>query len=129
MATVSAMNRMEIPIERGFIIINMFIAREEIIKISSVIIYNYEDCTHSLNIKGLCALYTNLYKVTLFINKCIDISKFRLRLQSVSIMLLLRNQNDDCLKNDGKLRGWDILRGMLIQLIHGRREILWQQRM
>jgi hypothetical protein len=61
MATLSAINRIEIPIESGFIIINIFNAKEEIIKINVVVIYNYENCTHSINIKGLCALYTNLY--------------------------------------------------------------------
>lgn len=59
-ATVRAINKIDTPIDRGFIIINMFIAREEIIKIRVVVIYNNEDCTHSSNIKGLCALYTIL---------------------------------------------------------------------
>ena len=60
-ATVKAIRRIEIPIDRGFIIINIFIANDEIIRIRRAVIYNYEGCTHSLNIKGLCALYTNLY--------------------------------------------------------------------
>lgn len=55
------MNKIEIPIDSGLIIINIFIASEDIIRIKIVVIYNHEDCTHSLNIKGLCALYTILY--------------------------------------------------------------------
>lgn len=54
------MNKIVIPIDRGFIIIYIFKAKDEIIKIRAVVIYNYESCTHSINIKGLCALYTNL---------------------------------------------------------------------
>lgn len=60
-ATVNAINRIETPIESGFIIINIFIEIERIIKVSVAVIYNNEDCTHSSNIKGLCALYTILY--------------------------------------------------------------------
>lgn len=61
MATESAIIKIEIPIDRGFIIINIFMDKEEIIRIKTVVIYNNEYCTHSLNIKGLCALYTILY--------------------------------------------------------------------
>jgi hypothetical protein len=61
MATDSAINKIEIPIDSGLIIKNVLIAKDEIIRINNVVIYNYEDCTHSLNIKGLCALYTILY--------------------------------------------------------------------
>ena len=59
-ATVSAINKMVTPIDSGFIIINIFMAKEVIIIISVAVIYNNEDCTHSSNIKGLCALYTIL---------------------------------------------------------------------
>jgi len=51
---------MDTPIDNGLTIINMFIASDEIIKMKIMVIYNYEYCTHSLNIKSLCALYTNL---------------------------------------------------------------------
>jgi hypothetical protein len=60
-ATVNAISKIEIPIDRGLIIKNIFIANEAIIRIKIEVIYNYENCTHSLNIKGLCARYTNLY--------------------------------------------------------------------
>jgi len=59
--TVSAISRIEIPIEKGFIIINILIANDDIVKMRIVIIYNYKCCTYSTNIKGLCALYTILY--------------------------------------------------------------------
>jgi len=59
-ATDSAIIRIDTPIDSGLIIINIFIASDEIIKIKIMVIYNYEYCTHSLNIKSLCALYTNL---------------------------------------------------------------------
>jgi len=96
MATVRAINKIDTPIDRGFIIINLFIAREEIIKISVVVIYNYEDCTHSSSIKGLCALYTILYiLVRLFISRYIGINKFILHLQNVNIMQLLRIRSGD----------------------------------
>ena len=61
MATERAINRIEIPIDRGFNIMNMFIAIDRIIRINIVVIYNYGSCTYSVNIKSLCALYTNLY--------------------------------------------------------------------
>ena len=61
MAISKAINKIEIPIDRGFIIINIFMEIARIINVIVEIIYNYEGCTHSLNIKGLCALYTNLY--------------------------------------------------------------------
>jgi hypothetical protein len=61
MATDRDIKRMEIPIDSGFIIINIFIARDEIIRIKIVVIYKYKYCTYSLNIKSLCALYTILY--------------------------------------------------------------------
>lgn len=54
------MNKIETPIDSGFIIINIFIARAEIIMMNMAVIYNNEACTHSSNIKGLCALYTIL---------------------------------------------------------------------
>jgi len=55
------MNRIDIPMDRGLIIINIFIVKDVIIKIRERVIYNNEGCTHSSNIKGLCALYTILY--------------------------------------------------------------------
>ena len=55
------MNRIDTPIESGFIIMNIFIEIDNIISINVAVIYNNEDCTHSSNIKGLCALYTILY--------------------------------------------------------------------
>jgi hypothetical protein len=61
MATVRAINRIDIPIDSGLIIINIFIVMDVIIRMRAVVIYNNEGCTHSLNIKGLCALYTILY--------------------------------------------------------------------
>jgi len=61
MATVNAINKIVIPMDSGFNIMNIFIARDEIIRVKIVVIYNYEYCTHSLNIKSLCALYTILY--------------------------------------------------------------------
>jgi hypothetical protein len=60
-ATVNAINRIDTPIDRGFIIINIFIEIDKIINIKVVVIYNNEGCTHSSNIKGLRALYTILY--------------------------------------------------------------------
>jgi hypothetical protein len=62
------MKRIEIPIDRGLSIINILSANEVVIKIMAVIIYNNEDCTHSSNIKGLCALYTILYLCSSSIN-------------------------------------------------------------
>lgn len=62
-ATVRAINRIDTPIESGFIIMNIFIEIDRISNINEAVIYNNEDCTHSSNIKGLCALYTILYVI------------------------------------------------------------------
>jgi hypothetical protein len=55
------MNRIISPIDNGFIAKNRENAETDtkIINIDRSI-YNYESCTHSLNFKGLSALYTNL---------------------------------------------------------------------
>lgn len=67
--TNKAMNKMVTPIDSGFIIIIMFIESDEMRSNNVKVIYNYEYCTHSLNIKGLCALYTILY-VWMYIYIC-----------------------------------------------------------
>lgn len=128
MATINAVNKIVTPIDSGFSIRNILIVKDEIVKINIVVIYNNEDCTHSLNIKGLCALYTILYMIMLFISRCIGISKFTLRQRSVSIMLLLQTQSGGEKKSDVKLLDLSILVGMLSQLIRGHHGILWPQR-
>jgi hypothetical protein len=61
MDSSSAIIRIKIPIVSGFIAKNMENAVIDVNIIRSVsIIYNYEICTHTLDFKGLCALYTNL---------------------------------------------------------------------
>lgn len=94
MATISAINKIVIPIDRGLNIRHIFIARDRISNVIVRVIYKYEDCTHSANIKGLCALYTILY-IKHFISKCKGIGRFILRLQNVNIMQQLRIQNGD----------------------------------
>lgn len=50
-----------IPIDIGFRARNIENAIEDIVIINNVkIIYNYKNCTCSIDFKGLCALYTNL---------------------------------------------------------------------
>lgn len=97
------MSKIDTPIDRGFIIKNMLIARDVIIKESIRVIYSYESGTHSSNLKCLRALYTNLYK--LFINKCISIGRFIQHLQNVSIRLLLRIRSGGERKSGERLLG------------------------
>jgi hypothetical protein len=94
-----AVNNTRRPIFRGLVAIGIENAVADIRMISIFnIIYNYKSRTYSLNFKGLCAPYTSLYM--LFINRYIDIDKFILHLQNVSIRLLLQIRSDDCLKSD-----------------------------
>jgi hypothetical protein len=59
-AIISAISRMDIPIDRGLIIKNMFSASDVIARINVVNIYIGGSCTHSTSTKGLCALYTTI---------------------------------------------------------------------
>lgn len=47
--------------------------------------------------RSVCAVH---YNIMIFINKCIDIDKFTLHQQSVSIRLLLRNQSGELMSID-----------------------------
>jgi|SRR5580692_3315042 len=128
-ASRRAIIRMRIPIVRGFMARNMEKAVIDVNIISRVrIIYNYEVCTHTLDFKGLCALYTNLYVMS-FISRYIDIGRFRLHLRSVSIRRRLQSQNGGGLRSDRQLYVVNIPVGILSRLVRVRHGILWLRRM
>jgi hypothetical protein len=57
-----AISRIIIPRVSGFTARSIENAIMDVrIVINDNIIYNYRNCTHSLDAKDLCALYTNLY--------------------------------------------------------------------
>jgi ABC-type enterochelin transport system permease subunit len=72
----------------------VMVARINIVRI----IYSYESRTQSVGFKVLCAPYTKLYRI--LISKYININRFILHLQNVSIMRQLQIRNGDPWKND-----------------------------
>jgi len=62
MARIRDIIKIIIPMDIGLRAKNMEKAIDDIVIMNSVkIIYNYKNCTCSVDFKGLCALYTNLY--------------------------------------------------------------------
>ena len=69
-------------------------------------------------------LRTLFYNIKSLISKLRGIGKFKLHLQSVSIMLLLQIQSDVHLRNDIEMLGLSIQIGILCLLVREARESL-----